>query len=44
MQAAEQNIEERLEGLRHRYHQVRQAQITAELLDVVSGFEALRQE
>lgn len=44
MQAAEQNIEERLDRLRTRYHQVRQAQITAELLDVVSGFEALREE
>lgn len=41
MQAAEQNIEERLEVLRTQYHQLRQAQITEELLDVVSGFEAL---
>lgn len=41
MQAAEQNIEERLVTLRTRYHQLRQALITEELLDVVSGFEAL---
>lgn len=41
MQSAEQNISERIERLRNRYHQVRQAEITAELLDVVSGFEAL---
>lgn len=41
MQAAEQNIEERLATLRTRYHQLRQALITEELLDVVSGFEAL---
>ena len=40
MQAAEQNIEERLARLRNRYHQLRQALITEELLDVVSGFEA----
>lgn len=42
MQAAEQNIEERLDSLRSQYHQLRQAKITEELLDVVSGFEALR--
>ncbi len=42
MQAAEQNIEERLTALRTEYHQLRQALITEELLDVVSGFEALR--
>jgi F-type H+-transporting ATPase subunit gamma len=43
MQAAEQNIEERITTLRNQYHQLRQAQITEELLDVVSGFEALEQ-
>lgn len=41
MQAAEQNIEDRLTTLRTQYHQLRQALITEELLDVVSGFEAL---
>lgn len=41
MQSAEENIEERIEHLRNRYHQARQSQITAELLDVVSGYEAL---
>lgn len=44
MQAAEQNIEDRLDRLRTQYHQFRQAQITSELLDVLSGFEALREE
>lgn len=44
MQAAEQNIDERLTELRSQYHQLRQAKITEELLDVVSGFEALREE
>ena len=44
MQAAEQNIEERLERLQNQYHRVRQAQITAELLDVISGFEALEED
>lgn len=43
MQMTEQNIEERLDRLRRQFHQVRQAQITSELLDVVSGYEALRQ-
>lgn len=42
MQAAERNIDERLEDLRRVYHQVRQATMTDELLDVVSGFETLR--
>lgn len=42
MQAAEQNIEERLEELRATFRTTRQASITAELLDIVSGFETLR--
>lgn len=42
MQAAEQNIDERLGELRGRFRQTRQTSITAELLDIVSGFEALR--
>lgn len=42
MQAAERNIDERLEELHRSYHQVRQAGITEELLDVVSGFEVLQ--
>jgi F-type H+-transporting ATPase subunit gamma len=41
MQAAERNIGERLEELSAEYHQLRQTAITAELLDIVSGFEAL---
>ncbi|NLO06674.1 MAG: F0F1 ATP synthase subunit gamma [candidate division WS1 bacterium] len=44
MQAAEQNIDERLEELRNRFRQTRQTAITAELLDIVSGFEILRSE
>jgi F-type H+-transporting ATPase subunit gamma len=43
MQAAEHNIDERLATLRNEYHQLRQATITAEILDVVSGFEALEE-
>jgi F-type H+-transporting ATPase subunit gamma len=43
MQAAEQNIEERLAVIRTQYHQLRQSEITAQLLDVVSGFETLRE-
>ncbi len=41
MQAAERNIDERLQDLCKRYHQQRQSSITAELLDIVGGFEAL---
>ncbi len=41
MHAAENNIEEKIDDLLGRYHQRRQAAITEELLDVISGFEAL---
>lgn len=44
MQGAERNIGERLEELRQDYHRRRQMAITEELLDIVSGFEALAQE
>jgi F-type H+-transporting ATPase subunit gamma len=43
MRSAEQTIEDRLDELEQRYHQVRQAAITEELLDVTSGFEAMSQ-
>ncbi len=42
MQAAEKNIVERLENLTDRYNRQRQSAITSELLDIVSGFEALQ--
>jgi F-type H+-transporting ATPase subunit gamma len=42
MQAAERNIEEALEKLRLDYHRRRQSDITEELLDVLSGFEVLK--
>lgn len=41
MQKAEKNIEERLNELRIQYHNMRQDSITMELMDVVTGFEAL---
>jgi F-type H+-transporting ATPase subunit gamma len=41
MQGAEKNIQEQLGALRMHYHQQRQMSITEELLDIVSGFEAL---
>ncbi len=41
MQSAEKNIEERLEELFMQFHRQRQMTITEELLDIVSGFEAL---
>ena len=44
MQNAERNIQKRLDGLTMAYHHRRQHAITAELLDIVSGFEAVQQE
>lgn len=44
MERAEQNIEESLEELATEYNYVRQQAITVELLDIVSGFEALAGE
>jgi F-type H+-transporting ATPase subunit gamma len=41
MQAAEKNIEERLAELNAIYHSQRQNSITSELLDIISGLEAL---
>jgi F-type H+-transporting ATPase subunit gamma len=41
MQNAEKNIEERQAELEKKYHEQRQGQITSELLDISSGFEAL---
>jgi F-type H+-transporting ATPase subunit gamma len=42
MQSAERSISEHLENLDAQFHQQRQSAITEELLDIVSGFEALR--
>lgn len=44
MQSAESNIGDRLEALNSQYRRQRQSSITAELLDVVAGFEALSDE
>lgn len=41
MQNAEKNIEERLAELNIRFHHQRQQSITAELLDIVAGYEAV---
>jgi len=41
MQAAQRNIDDRLEELESRYRYLRQSTITEELLDVVAGFETL---
>jgi F-type H+-transporting ATPase subunit gamma len=43
MQGAERNIEDQLAGLNSRYHRQRQMAITEELLDIVAGFEALKE-
>lgn len=43
MQAAERNIQDRLSELQREFHQQRQSSITEELLDVVTGYEALSQ-
>jgi F-type H+-transporting ATPase subunit gamma len=42
MQAAEKNIDENLSDLNSQYRRERQSAITSELLDIVSGFEALK--
>jgi F-type H+-transporting ATPase subunit gamma len=44
MQAAEKNILETLDDLQALFREERQAAITGELLDIVSGFEALSGE
>ncbi len=44
MQAAEKNINERLDELTSHYQQARQTAITEELLDIISGFKALRKK
>lgn len=41
MQAAERNISEQLDELQTKFNHQRQTSITAELLDIVAGFEAL---
>lgn len=41
MQAAEKNIEERLDELQLLFRELRQGIITEELLDIVAGFEAM---
>jgi F-type H+-transporting ATPase subunit gamma len=41
MQNAEKNIDERIEELTKSYHQQRGDAITAELMDIVAGFEAV---
>ncbi len=43
MQNAEKNIEERLEELHVQFHRQRQMTITEELLDIVAGFEVLKE-
>ena len=42
MQNAEKNIDENLEELNLEYQQQRQADITDELIDVISGAEAMK--
>lgn len=44
MQAAEKNILELEEGLQGQFRETRQSNITAELLDIISGFEAIHDE
>ena len=41
MQAAEKNIDEHIEEMTAMYNQVRQDQITSEILDIIAGFEAV---
>jgi F-type H+-transporting ATPase subunit gamma len=41
MQAAEKNIEDRLDQLHAQYHHLRQSSITEELMDIIAGYEVL---
>jgi F-type H+-transporting ATPase subunit gamma len=43
MQSAEKNIDERLRELSKQFQQLRQSSITSEILDILSGFEALKE-
>jgi F-type H+-transporting ATPase subunit gamma len=43
MQAAEKNIQDRLAELGARYHRRRQETVTSELIEIVAGFETLRE-
>jgi F-type H+-transporting ATPase subunit gamma len=44
MQVAERNIEDRLQALTAESRRLRQDSITAELLDIIASFEALREQ
>ncbi|MDE3212310.1 MAG: F0F1 ATP synthase subunit gamma [Bacteroidota bacterium] len=44
MQRAEKNIDELMDDLNKRYHQLRQSSIDEELFDIVSGFQALKEK
>ncbi|MFP4362461.1 MAG: F0F1 ATP synthase subunit gamma [Spirochaetia bacterium] len=44
MENAQQNIEDRLDELTDTYNQRRQLNITSELLDIITGFEALKED
>jgi F-type H+-transporting ATPase subunit gamma len=44
MQRAERNIDDLLDDLKGRFHQLRQSGIDEELFDVISGFEAMAKE
>jgi F-type H+-transporting ATPase subunit gamma len=44
MEGAEKNINEMLDDLDARYRRQRQTAITGELLDLVAGFDALRED
>lgn len=44
MQVAEKNIEERLNELNTQFHSIRQDSITSELLDIMTGYEAIANE
>jgi F-type H+-transporting ATPase subunit gamma len=44
MQRAEKNIDELLEDLASKFHQLRQSSIDEELFDVVAGYELLGKE
>ena len=44
MQRADKNIGDLLDSISHKFHRLRQSSIDEELFDVVSGFEALKDD
>ena len=44
MQAASRSIDQQLEQLNIRFHNERQSEITSQLLDIITGYEAITKQ